>query len=89
MRPSGSREALPGIQSQALRRDVEKPKANRCLIHRQKEGKNYTGFRVEYWRVDGEEGEATAEKLFCTANDVKAELIAGFGATAPVIVMVW
>ena len=71
----------------ALRREVEKPKANRCLITRQKEKEG--GYRLEYWRVDGEDGEATAEKLFHTAEDVKAELIAGFGATAPVIVMEW
>lgn len=79
-----------GQSALALKRvEDRKGKPNRVIITRQKEGKQYVGYKMEYWRVDDEDADAMAEKLFSTTEEVKTELIESFGATAPAIVMEW
>ena len=58
----------------ALARDAEQPQPNRAVVVRRREG----GFRVEYWRVDGEDGEPVAEKVVEDVDGVKAELAERF-----------
>jgi hypothetical protein len=80
MRTTGLRtDATAGVGfsgSMALAREADSPAPNRAVVVRLKEG----GFRVEYWRVDGEDGEQVAEKIVADGDAVKAELTERFAA---------